>query len=157
MCISSYNNLSDNNCITIPYIVSHYVASKHALEGMTVALRIELAPWGISVANICPGFMKWVTPSFLSSFPPSLLPSFFPSFIPSFFPSFLSSSLPFFLPSFLPSFLSCHYMLYHVMMFNVVSVIFCHVMIEGEWCFQMYNRLRPLDSHCLYVRQHEPV
>ena len=57
MCISLYNNSCDN-CITIPYIVFCYVASKHALEGMTVALRIELAPWGISVANVCPGFMK---------------------------------------------------------------------------------------------------
>lgn len=32
-----------------------YVASKHAVEGMTAALRLEMAPHGVSVCSIAPG------------------------------------------------------------------------------------------------------
>lgn len=32
-----------------------YVASKHAVEGMTAALRMELAPMGVKVCSIAPG------------------------------------------------------------------------------------------------------
>ncbi len=35
-----------------------YVASKHALEGFTKCLRLELMPWNIHVTNINPGFMR---------------------------------------------------------------------------------------------------
>lgn len=35
-----------------------YCASKHALEGMTKALRQEMVPWKIHVTNINPGFMS---------------------------------------------------------------------------------------------------
>ena len=35
-----------------------YAASKHAVEGYTKCLRLELRPWGIHVANINPGFMR---------------------------------------------------------------------------------------------------
>jgi NAD(P)-dependent dehydrogenase (short-subunit alcohol dehydrogenase family) len=38
--------------------VGAYSASKHALEGISAALRIELRPWGIPVSTIEPGFMK---------------------------------------------------------------------------------------------------
>lgn len=33
----------------------HYITSKHALIGLTRALAMELAPWGIRVNAICPG------------------------------------------------------------------------------------------------------
>jgi len=36
-------------------LLGPYAASKHALEGMTDALRLELRPWGIHVALIQPG------------------------------------------------------------------------------------------------------
>ena len=35
--------------------LSAYVASKHAVEGMTAALRMELAPLGVKVCSIAPG------------------------------------------------------------------------------------------------------
>eukprot|EP01035_Chromulina_nebulosa_P023574 gene23574-30567_t len=42
-----------------------YSASKFALEAFSKALRAELKPWGIKVANINPGFMR--TPMVLGS------------------------------------------------------------------------------------------
>ena len=35
-----------------------YAATKHAVEGFSKSLREELQPWGISVCNINPAFMK---------------------------------------------------------------------------------------------------
>ena len=35
-----------------------YAASKHAVEGFSKSLREEMSPWGISVCNINPAFMK---------------------------------------------------------------------------------------------------
>jgi NAD(P)-dependent dehydrogenase (short-subunit alcohol dehydrogenase family) len=35
-----------------------YCASKHAVEGFTKSVRMELIPWNIFVCNINPGFMK---------------------------------------------------------------------------------------------------
>ena len=35
-----------------------YCASKHAVEGFGKGLRAELKPWGVTVCNINPGFMK---------------------------------------------------------------------------------------------------
>lgn len=40
-----------------PYM-SGYCAAKHAVEGMTKALRTELTPWNIHVANINPSFTR---------------------------------------------------------------------------------------------------
>jgi NAD(P)-dependent dehydrogenase (short-subunit alcohol dehydrogenase family) len=39
-------------------LVGAYSASKHALEGLSAALRMELRPWGIPVSSIEPGFMR---------------------------------------------------------------------------------------------------
>ncbi len=41
----------------IPYL-SGYVASKHALEGLSHSLRRELQPWGIGVVIVGPGNVK---------------------------------------------------------------------------------------------------
>jgi NAD(P)-dependent dehydrogenase (short-subunit alcohol dehydrogenase family) len=38
--------------------VGAYSGSKHALEGLSAALRVELRPWGIPVSTIEPGFMR---------------------------------------------------------------------------------------------------
>lgn len=38
--------------------VGAYAASKHALEGLTDSLRVELAPWGIEVILIEPGVIQ---------------------------------------------------------------------------------------------------
>jgi NAD(P)-dependent dehydrogenase (short-subunit alcohol dehydrogenase family) len=40
---------------TVTPLIGAYAASKHALEAMSDALRLELAPWGIDVALIEPG------------------------------------------------------------------------------------------------------
>lgn len=36
-----------------------YCASKHAIEGLVKAMRMELFPWNIYVTNINPGFMRY--------------------------------------------------------------------------------------------------
>lgn len=41
----------------LPYVIA-YTASKSAIEGMTRALAVELAPYGIRVNCIAPGFIK---------------------------------------------------------------------------------------------------
>ena len=41
----------------IPYVIA-YTASKSAIEGMTRAMAVELAPFGIRVNCIAPGFIK---------------------------------------------------------------------------------------------------
>jgi NAD(P)-dependent dehydrogenase (short-subunit alcohol dehydrogenase family) len=41
----------------IPFVIS-YTASKSAVEGMTRAMAVELAPYGIRVNCIAPGFIK---------------------------------------------------------------------------------------------------
>jgi 3-hydroxybutyrate dehydrogenase len=38
--------------------VSHYVTTKHGLNGLTKALAAETAPYGIRVNAICPGFTR---------------------------------------------------------------------------------------------------
>ncbi len=48
------NMSSLNGCIASPYI-SPYAASKHALEAISDALRVELRRWGIRVVLIEPG------------------------------------------------------------------------------------------------------
>jgi meso-butanediol dehydrogenase / (S,S)-butanediol dehydrogenase / diacetyl reductase len=40
----------------IPYL-SHYVASKFAVVGLTQAMAFELAPHGIRVNSVCPGYV----------------------------------------------------------------------------------------------------
>jgi NAD(P)-dependent dehydrogenase (short-subunit alcohol dehydrogenase family) len=37
---------------------SIYCASKHALEGLSKALALELGPWGIRVNTVCPTFIE---------------------------------------------------------------------------------------------------
>ena len=44
--------------MAIPQFVSAYVASKHALEGYTEALRYEVRPFNIRVALVEPGYFK---------------------------------------------------------------------------------------------------
>jgi NAD(P)-dependent dehydrogenase (short-subunit alcohol dehydrogenase family) len=41
----------------IPYVIA-YTASKSAIEGMTRAMAVELAPYGIRVNCLAPGFIK---------------------------------------------------------------------------------------------------
>lgn len=41
----------------IPYL-SHYVASKFAVVGLTQAMAYELAPFGIRVNCVCPGYVQ---------------------------------------------------------------------------------------------------
>lgn len=41
----------------IPYL-SHYVASKFAVVGLTQAMAYELAPYGIRVNCVCPGYVQ---------------------------------------------------------------------------------------------------
>jgi NAD(P)-dependent dehydrogenase (short-subunit alcohol dehydrogenase family) len=36
----------------------HYTASKHAVAGLTKALSVELAPKGIRVNAVCPGWVR---------------------------------------------------------------------------------------------------
>ena len=48
---------SFNGRVAVPY-TGAYAASKHALEAMTDALRVELRRWGISVSIIEPGSVK---------------------------------------------------------------------------------------------------
>jgi NAD(P)-dependent dehydrogenase (short-subunit alcohol dehydrogenase family) len=43
----------------LPYL-AHYIASKFAVTGLTQAMAFELAPHGIRVNSVCPGFV--VTP-----------------------------------------------------------------------------------------------
>jgi NAD(P)-dependent dehydrogenase (short-subunit alcohol dehydrogenase family) len=43
--------------VAFPFF-SPYVASKHALEGYTAALRHEVRPFGVRVALVAPGFFK---------------------------------------------------------------------------------------------------
>jgi len=47
-----------------------YAASKHAVEGFSKCLRVEMRPWGIKVANVNPAFMK--TPMVTDSPPKTL-------------------------------------------------------------------------------------
>lgn len=45
-----------------------YCASKHAMEGMTKAMAVELAPMGLRVNTICPTFIETpMTKSFFES------------------------------------------------------------------------------------------
>lgn len=39
-------------------LLAHYSASKFAVHGFTVSAAIELAPYGITVNCVCPGFVK---------------------------------------------------------------------------------------------------
>jgi NAD(P)-dependent dehydrogenase (short-subunit alcohol dehydrogenase family) len=48
---------SFNGRVAVPY-TGAYAASKHALEAMTDALRVELRRWGISVSILEPGSVK---------------------------------------------------------------------------------------------------
>ncbi len=54
-----------NGRISVPYL-GPYAASKHALEALSDALRIELRTWGISVSLIEPGAIS--TPIWEKSF-----------------------------------------------------------------------------------------
>lgn len=45
--------------VTSPRMAA-YSASKHAVEGFSNVLRLELLPWNIFVCNINPSYMKWV-------------------------------------------------------------------------------------------------
>ncbi len=38
--------------------LSHYVASKFAVVGLTQAIAFELAPYGITVNSVCPGYVR---------------------------------------------------------------------------------------------------
>ena len=44
--------------ITVQPFVAPYVASKHALVGLSRALHFELAPYGIKVTTACPGIVR---------------------------------------------------------------------------------------------------
>jgi NAD(P)-dependent dehydrogenase (short-subunit alcohol dehydrogenase family) len=44
--------------MAIPYFFAPYVASKHAIEGYTEALRAEVKPFGIKVAMVELGYMN---------------------------------------------------------------------------------------------------
>lgn len=48
-------NISSISGVISPPFTGPYAASKHALEGITDALRMELRPWGIRVSLIEPG------------------------------------------------------------------------------------------------------
>jgi len=41
----------------VPYL-AHYVASKFAVVGLTQAMACELAPFGIRVNSVCPGYVR---------------------------------------------------------------------------------------------------
>jgi NAD(P)-dependent dehydrogenase (short-subunit alcohol dehydrogenase family) len=41
----------------VPYL-AHYVASKFAVVGLTQAMAYELAPHGIRVNSVCPGYVE---------------------------------------------------------------------------------------------------
>lgn len=41
----------------VPYL-AHYIASKFAVVGLTQAMACELAPFGIRVNSVCPGYVR---------------------------------------------------------------------------------------------------
>lgn len=41
----------------VPYL-AHYVASKFAVVGLTQAMACELAPFGVRVNSVCPGYVR---------------------------------------------------------------------------------------------------
>jgi short-subunit dehydrogenase len=43
--------------VSVPYM-SAYAATKHALNCTSRAARLELAPYGVHVNNICPGYVQ---------------------------------------------------------------------------------------------------
>jgi NAD(P)-dependent dehydrogenase (short-subunit alcohol dehydrogenase family) len=51
-------NVSSTNGFVVTPFMGAYSASKYALEALSDALRLELAPWGVEVALIEPGAMK---------------------------------------------------------------------------------------------------
>jgi NAD(P)-dependent dehydrogenase (short-subunit alcohol dehydrogenase family) len=51
-------NVSSLAGLTSMMYMGAYCASKHAVEGMTKALRSELRPWNIHVCNVNPGFAR---------------------------------------------------------------------------------------------------
>lgn len=48
---------SVSGAITVPFLGA-YSASKHAVEALSQAFRRELAPWGVEVVSIEPGFIQ---------------------------------------------------------------------------------------------------
>ena len=51
-------NVSSMVGLSAGVLFSAYSASKHALEGLTRSMRLELFPWNIYVSNVNPGFMS---------------------------------------------------------------------------------------------------
>jgi NAD(P)-dependent dehydrogenase (short-subunit alcohol dehydrogenase family) len=51
-------NVSSTNGFMVTPFMGAYSASKYALEALSDALRLELAPWGIEVAVVQPGAMR---------------------------------------------------------------------------------------------------
>jgi nucleoside-diphosphate-sugar epimerase len=51
-------NVSSTNGFMVTPFMGAYSASKYALEAVSDALRLELAPWGIEVAVVQPGAMR---------------------------------------------------------------------------------------------------
>jgi NAD(P)-dependent dehydrogenase (short-subunit alcohol dehydrogenase family) len=43
--------------LTEPPMMAPYVATKHAVVGLTLSLRTEAAPYGVKVSALCPGFV----------------------------------------------------------------------------------------------------
>src|SRR5207244_12953305 len=51
------NSSSGAGYIAVPYMAA-YCATKHALNAVSHAARIELAGTGVNVLNVCPGYIK---------------------------------------------------------------------------------------------------
>jgi nucleoside-diphosphate-sugar epimerase len=51
-------NVSSTNGFMVTPFMGAYSASKYALEALSDALRLELAPWGVEVAVVQPGAMR---------------------------------------------------------------------------------------------------